>query len=316
MTDAERLDQLLARQEASIAKAFRDFLAIVQSAEIMRQIIDQLEKRDLNAAMAIVDSYILRFADVLPAVAAAVGQATASELAALIPDLALAVSFDPSHPRAAEIIQAGRAKLVRQFTAQQRQSTSQALERAYRAGLGEAAAARSFRGSIGLTAYQEQVVANYRQSLETLDRNALERALRDRRYDPTIEAAIERDRPLTSNQIDRMVERYRGRMLIMRSETIARTEGVRATAEAREESLVQMAEQTGIAVQRFDRIWNTTKDRRRRDWHGTMEHQRRKVGEDFLDGHGNRLRYPGDPRAPAETVINCRCGITFALGPA
>lgn len=312
-TDLERLDQLLAKQEKAVADAFRDFVNLVQSPAIMRAIIEKLEKHDTEGAMLIVDSYVTRFADVFPTITASVGAHTAAELAAIIPDLVMAISFDTSLPRAAELIRQNRLRFIRDFTASQRQAVSQALERAYREGLGTQETARALRGAIGLTAYQEGVVSNYRKLLVNLDRDALDRELRDRRFDPTVESAIERGRPLTEAQMDRMTERYRSRMLAMRSETIARTEGVRATSEAREESLTQMIEQTGIDPQRVERIWGVTRDKRLRDWHATMNGQKRPVGADFVDGLGNRLRYPGDPRAPAETVINCRCGITFSV---
>lgn len=264
-TDLERFDVLLAKQEKAIAQAFRDFVALVQSPAVMRAIIDKLENRDLEGAMLIVDSHVMRFADILPQVAASVGAHTAAELAAIVPDLILAVSFDPSLPRAAEIIRANRLRFIRDFTHSQRQAVSQALERAYREGKGTQETARAIRSSIGLTAYQEGVVSNYGRLLENLDRDALDRQLRDRRFDPTIERAIDESRPLTQNQIDRMVERYRVRMLAMRAETIARTEGVRATSEAREESLTQMIEQTQIDPARIERIWGVTRDKRLRD---------------------------------------------------
>lgn len=315
-TSYERFDQLLAQQEASVAQAFRDFVALVQSDQIMAAIIERLEAHDQEGAMRIVDSYVSRMGDIFPAVSAAVGLATAGELAEIVPDLVLAVSFDPTLPRAAELIRANRLRFIRDFTASQRQSVSQALERAYREGAGTQAAARAIRGSIGLTAYQEGVVTNYRSMLTNLDRDALDRALRDRRFDPTVERAIELDRPLTPAQIDNMTERYRQRMLAMRSETIATTEGGRATSEAREESLQQMVEQTGLDQTRVERIWNTTQDARRRDWHAAMQGQKRAMGELFVDGLGNRLRYPHDPAAPANTVIKCRCGLTFSILPA
>jgi Phage Mu protein F like protein len=111
------------------------------------------------------------------------------------------------------------------------------------------------------------------------------------------------------------VERYRARALMMRSENIARTEAVRSTSLAQEEALQQMIEQTGIDSRRVEDVWNATRDKRTRDWHESMDGQRRPHGVPFEDGHGNRLRFPGDPEAAAETTINCRCARTFAIGP-
>lgn len=102
----------------------------------------------------------------------------------------------------------------------------------------------------------------------------------------------------------------------MRAENIARTEAHDAFSQARDEALEQMVEQTGIARDSIVRIWNTTKDERRREWHGTMEGQERQLGQSFEDGLGNQLRRPGDRQAPAETTINCRCTLTFRIAQA
>ncbi len=144
----------------------------------------------------------------------------------------------------------------------------------------------------------------------------LQRDLRDRRFDGRVQAAIDRNRPLTTKQIDMMVDRYRKNALQMRAETIARTEGLQATSEARDESVAQMIDQTGLAPERIVDIWNATRDKRTRDWHATMNGQKQPKGTPFVDGLGNRLRYPGDPQAPANTRINCRCAKTFSVLPA
>lgn len=312
----DRLDQLIAEQEKSVQQAFRRFIAAVGNDGVaLDAITERLENHDVEGAMKIVDSYVATFGNVLPAIAHVVGAITATELAALLPNLATAISFDPSHPRAAEIVRQNRLRFVTDFSAQQRRATVQALMRAQREGLGIAETARAFRNSIGLHPTQEAAVANYRRLLETRSRQALNRQLRDRRFDPTVQRSIERDRPLTDKQIDTMVDAYRRQTLMLRAETIARTEGVRATSEAREEALDQMIEQTGIPVDNVRRIWNPTRDTRTRDWHASMAGQMRGRNEPFQDGLGYALMYPGDPRAPAATTINCRCALTFSIRP-
>lgn len=310
----DRLDALIDDLEAEVADGFREFIRSVNSEEVFGQISDLLEAGDIEGALAIVDSYGVRFASILPGIQNAAGTAAAAELASMAGRAALAISFDPSHPRAAAMARANRLMLIREFTDEQRLATRQALERAFTEGTGTAGAARAFRGSIGLTSAQEGWVASYEQLLRSRDKRALERALRDRRFDKTTLTAIQLDRPLTEAQISARVERYRLRALMMRSETISRTEAVRATSQAREEALVQMLEQTGIDARRVVRVWHSTRDARVRDWHRSMQDQRRPIGVRFEDGHGNQLLYPGDPQAPGETTINCRCTLTFEVG--
>ena len=69
-------------------------------------------------------------------------------------------------------------------------------------------------------------MTNFRVGLETGDRTILERALRDRRFDATVERALRGEGKLSKDQIDRMAGRYRERMLKYRAETIARTESM------------------------------------------------------------------------------------------
>jgi hypothetical protein len=310
-TQLDRLNTLLDEQEATVAAAFRDFIADTNSEFVFKEIADRLEAGDVEGALAIVDSHVMRFANVLPTIQQTAGIAAAAELANLATSHALAITFDPSHPRAAQLARANRLLLVREFTDEQRAATRQALARAFEQGTGTAGTARAFRNSIGLTRGQEAWVARYEQELRNFDRNALNRALRDRRYDKGTLRAIELKQPLTEAQIQARVDRYRLRALMMRSETIARTESIRATSSAREEALVQMLEQTGMDPRRIARVWHATHDGRTRGWHADMEGQQRSMGEAFEDGRGNAVRYPGDPLAPPETSINCRCTLTY-----
>jgi uncharacterized protein with gpF-like domain len=62
--------------------------------------------------------------------------------------------------------------------------------------------------------------------------------------------------------------------------------------------------------------WNTAGDERVRESHADMEGQQVPLGQPFVSGLGNDLMYPGDPSAPAEDVINCRCVVTRELSHA
>lgn len=314
-TEIDRLMELLDAQELRIRRAFLDFITTARSDQLIGQVADLLAAGDVEGALKIIDTYVARFANVIPQVQSTVGAATAAEFQAALPTVIAAIVFDPTFPRAAEIAASSRMDLIREVAAEQRLATAQAVSRAVNAGEGPVATARAFRDSIGLTASQEAYVASYRSQLENLDRRALERELRDRRFDARLENAAQRGRPLTQNQINTMVDRYRARAIQSRAETISRTEALRAYSQAREESLQQMLEQTGIDPRRVDRVWHAVHDNRVREWHLVMEGQRRPMGGRFRDGLGNWLLYPGDPGAPAETTINCRCTLTFSIRP-
>lgn len=55
--------------------------------------------------------------------------------------------------------------------------------------------------------------------------------------------------------------------------------------------------------------WLTSIDGREREWHGTMDGQIVGIDEPFISGQGNELMFPGDPSAPANEIINCRCAV-------
>lgn len=57
------------------------------------------------------------------------------------------------------------------------------------------------------------------------------------------------------------------------------------------------------------KVWIATGDDRTRDWHLTLDGQEVARDENFTDGQGNELMYPGDPDAEPETVWNCRCSM-------
>jgi hypothetical protein len=316
-TDLERIDELLSGQEAAVRRAFLEYVALIKSEAVMAQITERLEARDLDGAFKIVDSYISRFSDVLPRIQQAVGDHTAVELAAVLPaSITIALGFDSSNPRAAALVQTQRLGLITAMSDSQLKAVQQAVNRSLQLGEGPVATARAFRDTIGLTDAQEAAVASYRRALEMSSRDALDRALRDRRFDERVQQAVVGARPLTDRQITMMVDRYRARSLAARAETIARSEAGRAVAEAREEAVEQMAQKTGIARARITRIWHATGDDRTREWHEQMDGQRRSLDEPFVDGLGNRLRYPHDPSAPANTTINCRCPLTYEIADA
>ena len=87
-----------------------------------------------------------------------------------------------------------------------------------------------------------------------------------------------------------------------RAGVIARTEVTKSVNTARE---LQMREEGVEQVQ-----WISERDDFVRESHTELDGEIRAIGEDFKPN----LRYPGDDRAPAEEVINCRY-ILLAIVP-
>ena len=176
----------------------------------------------------LIDTHIRAMGTVIPRIFQAAATAEVASLAGQV-HATVGLSFDPGSPRAAALMRANQMEFVTAMSESQRAATREAMAMALEQGLGARATTRAFRDSIGLADTQVRAVANYRALLEANSARALDRALRDKRFDPTVEGAIETGEPLRPDQIDRMVERYEARMRDFRAETIARTETIKTS---------------------------------------------------------------------------------------
>lgn len=306
-----RIEALIAREEARVRSAFRRFLDSVQSNDARRQVRLALEREGIEMALRVVDAHVARMGGVIAQVFQSAGTAEAAALAGKLRSRHsyVAISFDPTYPRAADLMRRNTLSFVRGFTGAQRESTRAALTEALRTGAGTVQTARMLRESIGLTETQRRAVENYRSLLEDGDVQALSRDLRDRRFDSSVLRAVEDGEPLGAEKIARMVEQYRNRYLQYRAETIARTETLRVVGQARLEALEQTLEQIELPRSRAVRIWAATQDERTRDTHSEMDGQRVGLDEPFVTPDGYNLLFPGDGSlgAPASEIVNCRC---------
>lgn len=97
-----------------------------------------------------------------------------------------------------------------------------------------------------------------------------------------------------------------------RAMTVARTETIGAVNAGVFRGAVLEAEQRGDPAP--FKQWIATDDTRTRPTHQAADQQRTLLLESFVVG-GARLQFPGDPRGPANEVINCRCSLLpFVLG--
>lgn len=95
----------------------------------------------------------------------------------------------------------------------------------------------------------------------------------------------------------------------VRATTIARTEVVSASnAGALQQMLAMGAD--GPA----EKVWLSTSDGRTRESHRLANGQSVAIEEPFAVG-GVSLNFPGDPRAPVDEVVNCRCTLTWNIEP-
>jgi hypothetical protein len=225
--------------------------------------------------------------------------------------------WSPSQSTAAARMQENELKLVGEFTDEQLENIRKILVDQVVTAKNPRAAAVGIEDSLGLAPLHADWVSSYRELLENGDTKSLTaaraRELASGRYDRTIQSAIEREQKLSADVIERMVDAYRQNAIAYRAEAIARTDGLRAVHQGHEDMLDSAIDRGELGEGDIEGIWHTKMDGRERDWHGSMNDQRRPYKTPFESGHGQLLRYPGDPDAPLDETCQCRCARGFRL---
>lgn len=170
------------------------------------------------------------------------------------------ILFNRLNPDLVRWLEQYSLNLIREIDAGTTEAVRAALIKGMTEGRNPIDQARQIKAVVGLTAKQARAVMSYQRELETfhLRRSAkrwglgrersvqsglevfrrdangrpadgiYERRLRDQRFDPTLQRAMETKKPLTPQQIAKMVAAYQRRALQNRARTIARTESIRA----------------------------------------------------------------------------------------
>lgn len=163
-------------------------------------------------------------------------------------------------------------------------------------------------GLIGLSSGHAEWVRNYEAELrgERPIGGALERALRDRRFDKTIMRAMETGQPVPEKTIRAAVSNYRNRALRHRAENIAANEAQTVLNRSQLEAWDQAVERGVITYDRVRRFWVDREDSHVRPWHAEIKH---------MNPKGVGLREPfKTPRGPAmnpgwDFEPGCRCRV-------
>lgn len=172
-------------------------------------------------------------------------------------------------------------------------------------------------GIIGLSGPQSTAISNMRRELASGDpdqmSNYFNRERRDKRFDGTVQRAIDNGTAVDNTTISKLAGRYSDNLLDLRGETIARTETISALNQAQDETFQQAVENGSIQQSAVQREWDATHDGRTREAHAEMDGQKRGLNDPFLSPTGAQMMYPGDASlgAEGEDIINCRCRVKF-----
>ncbi len=204
----------------------------------------------------------------------------------------LAVSFNVLSPSTIDGIRQLDTKVIETLKDDTRETVRGIVEQGLRDGKNPRAIARELRDVIGLAPNQQAAVDNFRAMLESGDREALTRALRDRRFD----AAIKRG-DLSADQVERMTDAYRRRMIAFNAESNARTASIDAMKLGHRLAWEDAAAKGIVDVGLLEKTWRGVLDDRERPEHRAMEGQTVPFEADFSNGQS----------IPGDTDFNCRC---------
>lgn len=307
----------------AIAAAFERAMDTVRAGVDMAAMVAAIQRRDVEAAIAAMNLDAAALAALEDAVETTFregGAGTAAALPKTNPQgVALAIRFNARNLRAEGVLRTQSASLVTNVIEQQVLAMRHALTDGMQRGENPTTTALDLVGRydrrtgkreggiIGLSAPQERYLANARAELEGLDSSYFQRERRDKRFDPTIRRAIESGQPIDPERIRKALDGYQRQLLKLRGDAIGRTEAMRALHQAQDEALRQAVESGKLPATSVRRIWRSSHDLRVRRTHVVLDGKSVGLDEAFKSPSGAHLMFPGDPTAPAEETINCRC---------
>jgi hypothetical protein len=293
--DQEEIQNLASKIEPKLAKAI--LAAFDKQGEKLKadDIVKALERGDINAVLKLIDeqAFDVGMGPARDHMHEAVKAGGAISAKALVLG-GVEFHFDTLNPKLVSWLQNYELNLIKQINTSTKEAIRDKLLTGMTAGTNPKQVATQIKQVVGLTPKMAKAVENFRSELETFhtkqsaggwklngkidsvngtqvfrpdkDGNPkdgiLNRRLRDFRYDKTLASAIETGKPLTPEQIDKMVSAYARKYLAYRSRNIARTEALRATNVGVTDAWRQAIEAGKVQEQQVRRRWIVSKDER------------------------------------------------------
>lgn len=314
-----RLNQLQRSQKKYISNAFFAYIAgATSSANLVRVRKALTRGRDgIMAALETLDPYMNHLGNALTQVYFTAGTFESKYWSDKLVEKAkaprVAGDFDVTERDVVSQMRRAKMDFLSDFRPKQRAAIRAALIEGVKDGMTTDALVKVFKENIGLTPEQRKAVKSYQRTLERGSAAALDRTLRDRRFDRTVQRVIDTGDVLTGKQIERMVGRYTENMLRMRADMIARTEMLKIIEEARETALKHSLKRAKISEKLVVKEWISLQDEKVRETHMHLDGQKQPLAKPFRSISGAKLMRPGDRSAPASEVINCRCSMLYHI---
>ena len=324
--------ELAAKYGQEVAQAFMTAIRDLTRQVEIQKLLLALERRDLEAAMRALHIDRAAFQPLEAKLVEAFTAGGQGAVATMPAAVSIGFRFDPGNQRAAAIIRETAATLITRLTQGEIDQARAFLADGMARGAGPRSMALDLVGRIsratgnreggliGLSGPYRDYVATARAELVSTDpallRNYLTRKQRDRRYDRAVVRAIETGKPVPPETARTAITRYSARLVRLRGEVIARTEGLPAIRAAKHEAFQQLVDDGRVEVMDIVRGWSTTEDGRQRDSHDAMNGQEvRGLDMPFASPSGAQMMFPGDTSrgAPASEIVACRCDEFIAI---
>lgn len=327
--DPRLIDRLAAEYEPKMVEAFLASINQIKDRVKVGQVEDALRRGDVEDAIRLIGFDPLDFRPLSREIATtyeAGGFATAKAIEKAAPKASqLIIRFDARHVRAENWIAERSAKLITGNIVEDQISM---LRSVMYNGLSSGSNPRTVAldivgrvnkrtgnregGILGLTERQVEWQNNYLKEITSDNpgelRKALQRELRDKRFDRVIVKAIKDGKPINAAMREKMVRSYRNKSLFYRGETIARTETLDALNAANHEAYQQAVDNGSIAEQDVKRFAHTARDERVRHDHRLipgMNSEGVGLNESFRTPDGPYMTAPfGIQCLPAHTLVS------------
>lgn len=242
----------------AIATAFLDVIDRLEKRFTTKDIVNALESGDLKPFLdEVVTAPELQ--EFIAPVQAAIVQAAEAQVKQL-PELT--ISFDAYNQSTVDAVQRQSARLITEVTDEIKSTIRYILEAGEKSGASSSSMAAEIRQYIGLTQKGATAIQNYRRMLEEQDPTALERALRDKRFDRSLINSINGGPKLSPAQIDKQVEAMRKKALTYRARLISDNETLQAVQEGQRATWRQVLADKSTGVIGVVRRWFVAHDER------------------------------------------------------
>ncbi len=322
------LQNLAAEWEEALAREWLDAIRSITSAVVLKDLIAELERGNLEAAMRMLDIQPERFArfevGILQAYNAG-GVAAVNGLPTLRSPDGNRVSFSwgVRNLPAEQAMRQHAAGLVDSLVGEQLTSVRSVLVDGLSRGqnprqtalglVGKINRRTGFRegGSIGLTPSSVQTLDKVYAGLRAGDAHAMRDylgyALRDKRFDGHVRRALEQGGTVPADAVDRIVTAYSNRALKYRADNLALTETNIALTQSKMDAFQQQIDAGKLEAGDVVKTWGRSISKEKRADHLAMVGVSVPFDQLFVLPDGTQCTGPHDPNLPAHHLVGCKC---------